>query len=84
MDSKIKQEHTILLGENLRRLRLAQKYKTVDIVRKMQLLGFAMTREMYVKIEAGRRHIYASELRALRDILNTTYDALLEETKKHE
>ena len=36
-----------------------------------------MTREALVKIERGAQHIQASQLRAIRDALQTTYDELL-------
>ncbi len=46
-------------------------------VRQMQLLGVDVTRETPVKIERGIRHIYASRLRAIREILKTSCDELL-------
>ncbi len=36
-----------------------------------------MTRETLVKIERGIQHIYASELKSIKDVLETTYDELL-------
>jgi hypothetical protein len=36
-----------------------------------------MTRETLVKIERGIQHIYAGQLKAIRDQLETTYDELL-------
>lgn len=36
-----------------------------------------MTREALVKIERGIQHIQASQLRAIRNVLGTTYDELL-------
>ncbi len=40
----------------------------------MQLLWVDVTRETPVKIERGVRHIYASRLRAIREIFKTSYD----------
>ena len=51
--------------------------KQVEVVRAMQLIGVSMTRETYVKIERGIQHISASQLRAIKEALNTTYDELL-------
>ena len=39
-----------------------------------------MTRECLVKIERGVQHIQATQLRAIRDALGVTYDALLEDS----
>ena len=47
------------------------------LVRALQLLGVTMTRETLVKIERGIQHIQASQLRGIRDALETTYDELL-------
>ncbi len=43
----------------------------------IQLHDVDMTRETLVKIERGIQHITGSQLRGLRDCLNTTYDELL-------
>ena len=51
------------------------------LVRTLQLCGVGITRETLVKIERGKQHIYASQLKALRDALQTTYDELLKETE---
>lgn len=50
----------------------------------LQLQNINITRESLVKIERGIQHITASQLRGIRDCLNTTYDELLEpdETEK--
>ena len=37
-----------------------------------------MTREALVKIERGIQHIQLSQLKGIRDVLQTTYDELLE------
>ena len=39
-----------------------------------------MTRHSLVKIERGVQHIYISQLKAIRDILDISYDELLQET----
>lgn len=43
----------------------------------MQLENVNITREALVKIERGIQHIQASQLRAIKKALNTTYDELL-------
>ena len=76
MEQKIKQDN-IQIGANIRRIRKEKNIKQVDLVRLLQLEGIDMTRESLVKIERGSQHIYASQLRAIRDVLCTTYDELL-------
>ena len=70
---------TIPIGENIRRIRLEKGMGQTELVRQIQLLGVPLTRESLVKIERGIQHISAVQLRAIRDVLQTTYDALLAE-----
>lgn len=48
-----------------------------ELVRMFQLKDIDMTREALVKIERGIQHITGSQLRAIRDCLEMTYDELL-------
>lgn len=75
-EQKIKQD-VIHIGENIKNIRKQKKIKQIDIVRKMQLMGIDITRESLVKIERGIQHIYASQLKAIKEILETSYDELL-------
>jgi transcriptional regulator with XRE-family HTH domain len=76
-EQKIKQDSAIPIGKNIRVLRLQKGLGQTDLVRLLQLAGQPITRESLVKIEGGRQHLYASQLRALRDVLDTSYDELL-------
>lgn len=76
MEQKIKQTD-IHIGANIRQLRLAASIGQTELVGLLQLHGVNMTRETLVKIERGIQHITASQLRGIRDCLNTTYDELL-------
>lgn len=76
-DTKIKQDE-IKIGANIRRIRKEAKIGQTELVVRMQLKGIDMTRESLVKIERGIQHIYATQLRAIKDELATTYDELLE------
>ena len=76
-EQKIKQD--IAIGANIRRIRKGKKIKQVELVRLLQLEGVEMSRETLVKIERGKQHIRATQLRAIRDALGTTYDELLTE-----
>lgn len=75
-EQKIKQDN-ISIGKNIRDIRKAKGIKQIDVVRKMQLMGVDITRESYVKIERGIQHIYATQLKAIKEILDTSYDELL-------
>jgi len=77
MDGKIKQDSNIPIGMNIRNVRIARGIGQTELVRRLQLLGVDMTRETLVKIERGIQHIYATQLRAIRDLLETSYDELL-------
>ncbi|MDE7322804.1 MAG: transcriptional regulator [Lachnospiraceae bacterium] len=51
--------------------------RQTEMVALMQLENVPLTREALVKIERGIQHIQASQLRAIRNVLETTYDELL-------
>ena len=76
MEQKIKQDE-IQIGRNIRALRKERGLGQTELVRQLQLMGVGMTRETLVKIERGVQHIQASQLRAIRDALGTSYDELL-------
>lgn len=76
MEQKIKQSG-IDIGGNIRRIRLSQNIGQTELVRMLQLKEIPMTRETLVKIERGIQHITGTQLRGIRDCLNTTYDELL-------
>ena len=76
MEQKIKQVDGNI-GENIRKLRLEAGLKQTELVGMLQLHGVSMTRETLVKIERGIHHLTVTQLRAIRDCLNTTYDELL-------
>ncbi len=75
-DSKIKQDE-IRIGANIRRIRKEAKIGQTELAIRLQLRGVDMTRESLVKIERGIQHIYATQLRAIKDELKTSYDELL-------
>lgn len=78
-EQQIKQGE-IRIGVNIRRIRKARSVGQTELARRMQLEGVDTTREALGKIERGKQHISASQLRAIRDILSTTYDELLKKT----
>ena len=76
MEQKVKQDMKI--GENIRKIRKAQGLGQTDLVRMLQIDGCDMTRECLVKIERCTQHIQASQLHAIRKVLNTSYEALID------
>ncbi len=76
MEQKIKQ-NGIDIGGNIRRIRLEKEYGQTELVRMLQLKNIDITRETLVKIERGIQHITGSQLKGIRDCLDTTYDELL-------
>ncbi len=77
MEQKIKQDEEIQIGQNIREARKKRNCGQTELIKKLDLLGVPMTRETLVKIERGIQHIKASQLRGIRDALETTYDELL-------
>ncbi len=65
------------VGQKIRRLREAGGLTQEQLAARLQVRGCDLTRSALAKIEAGQRHIYAFELRQLREALGTTYEELL-------
>lgn len=76
MEQKIKQEG-IDIGGNIRRIRLEKGIGQTELIGMLDLEDVGMTREALVKIERGIQHITGTQLRGIRDCLETTYDELL-------
>ncbi len=75
-EQKIKQD-TIAIGQNVKRVRLKRRMKQVELVKELRLRGVDITWEPLVKIERGKQHIYASQCKAIKESLDTTFDGLL-------
>ncbi|MFQ7658397.1 helix-turn-helix domain-containing protein [Mediterraneibacter gnavus] len=76
MEQKIKQD--IQIGINIRKIRKKRQLGQTDLVRLLQIEGCDMTRECLVKIERCVQHIQASQLQAIKKVLDTTYDVLID------
>lgn len=77
MEDSIRNDEKICIGANIREVRLRQHIGQTQLVRLLQLQGVSITREALVKIEHGTQHIKASQLKAIKDCLGTTYDELI-------
>ena len=76
MEQKIKQDE-IFIGKNIRRIRKEKGIRQTEMVALLQLENVMITRDALVKIERGIQHIQATQLRAIKNVLETTYDELL-------
>ena len=76
MEQKIKQDE-IFIGKNIRRIRKEKGIRQTEMVALLHLENGTITREALVKIERGIQHIQATQLRAIKNVLETTYDELL-------
>ncbi|MCD8049144.1 MAG: helix-turn-helix domain-containing protein [Clostridia bacterium] len=65
------------LGQNIRRLRDAAGFTQEGLSAKLQLCGCDITRSALAKMEVGQRHIYPDEIKLLKEILNVSYDELM-------
>lgn len=66
------------VGANIRRLRENAGLTQEMLAARLQLQGCDVTRSAIAKIEVGQRHLYPDELILIKQILNVTYEALLE------
>ena len=66
------------IGENIRKLRKANKLTQEQLAARLQVLGCDITRSALAKIEVGQRHLYPDELKALKQILNVSYENILD------
>lgn len=63
----------IPLGRNIQTARMSKNMTQKEVVAKMQLAGSTMSRSTFANIESGRRNIKASDLKALKLILDVDY-----------
>lgn len=75
---KIKQDENGNIGKNIREIRKAKGIGQTQLVGILDLQGISITRECLVKIERGVQHIQVQQLRAIKEALDTTYEALLD------
>lgn len=75
---KIKEDYENTIGKNIRRLRIDRGFGQTELVRELQLLNISMTKETLVKIERGIQHIQLEQLKRIKQILNVTYEDLLD------
>ena len=69
--------YDLVVGQQIRSLRESLCLTQEQLSARLQTHGCDITRSALAKIEAGQRHIYAIELRTLREILDVPYETLL-------
>lgn len=67
-------EYEKQIGQRIRSLRIAKGHTQETLSAKLQLLGCDITRSALAKIEAGQRHIYPDEIKAVKEVLDVDFD----------
>lgn len=66
---KIRSDHRISVGANLKRIREAKGVRAFELIRELQLQGFTLNKQRYYKLEHDLANVYASELVAMANCL---------------
>ena len=76
---RVNQRTNHLLGENIRRLRLAKNIRNKDIVAQLQLRGVEISTGTYSKVEMGINNPSVDLLIELTDILDCDFNAFFKQ-----
>ena len=68
----------INLGINLKRIRSLKGLTQDEVCARLSIMGRPMLQNNYAQIESGKRNIFLSDLIALKNIFNVSYDELFE------
>lgn len=75
---KIKSDENNTIGRNIREARQKAGIGQTELVGRLQLMDVKMTRETLVKIERGVQHIQLEQLKGIKQVLEVSYDDLLD------
>lgn len=75
-ETRINQRTNNLIGKNIKKLRLQQQLRNVDMVAKLQLEGISINSSTFSKIENGISNPGVELLLALTKILDCDVNAL--------
>ena len=67
-----------LISQRLITLRKEQGLSQRDLAQKLQLAGYDMDRNVITRIETNQRYVTDIELKALAEVLDTTYSYLID------
>lgn len=70
------------IGQHLRQLRRQHRLTQEQLSAKLQVEGCDLTRSALAKIEVGQRSIYPDEIKALKKVLQISYEEILDEKEK--
>ena len=76
---RVNQRTNHLLGENIRRLRLAKNIRNKDIVAQLQLRGVEISTGTYSKVEMGINNPSVDLLIELTNILDCDFNAFFKQ-----
>ena len=62
------------VGGNIQTVRMSKNMTQIEVVEQLQLMGSMMSRSTLANIEAGRRNIKASDLKALQVLFDVEYN----------
>ena len=71
--------HYIPIVRKIQNIILRKNMTQLELVTKMQLMGTNMSRSTLANIETGRRNVKASDLKALKIILDVGYEEFFED-----
>lgn len=71
-------ETELKVGQKIRTLRIKSGLTQEQLSAQLQVRGCDITRSALAKIEVGQRHLYPDELILIREILNTSYEEILD------
>ena len=77
-DTFIKNDADVQIGSNIKKIRIAKGMRPSELVREVNLHGISMTIFSLSKIEANTQHVKASQLKAMKEIVECSYDELFE------
>lgn len=70
-----------LISKNLIELRKAHKYSQRLLAYQLQLKGYDMDKNVITRIETNKRYVTDIEIKALCEVLNVSYDKLIDGKK---
>lgn len=71
--------HDVPIGRNIQNIRIRRNMTQLELISKLQLMGSSMSRSTLANIETGRRNVKASDLKALKFILDVDYEEFFED-----
>ena len=71
-------DYELRLGKNIKKLRKMRGLSQEHLAEKLQLIGCDISTYSLSRIEHGQKRVRALELKCLKEVLDITYDVLME------